>query len=403
MGADSNRRSLVYKVESSYGVVPSGNPTLKTVRMVNETLKQNAGTVSSQELRADRRRSDLIRTSLSAGGQVDFEFSYGAYDEWLAAALMSDETGALGWVATSAPVTSDTSISFQANADSASAWPEIDDSANGLAAYPVGSVIVISGSTSNNVAAIVRTSAAGTLGVQPLNATGDLTTETAGASVTITIAEYCRDGVLQRSFSIERKYGDLSNEFAQFPGCMMAGFRLGVDTDGILTGQFTILGKREQSASATFGDGSPTAAPTNDVMNSIDNVSAVIEGTAASAPLGITELSIELDNNLRARPQVGTLGAISIGAGTVDVKGKLQTYYSSKTIFDKWLNHTTTGLAFMLTDSAGQRYVVVMPRVKFSDGGRAGGGINTDVFMDLDYEALVDSSAGYTIQISRLP
>lgn len=84
--ADSSQTNLAYVAESTYGTTPA-TPTLKNVRFTGEALNANFSTVQSNEIRADRNVQDLTRVAQSAGGSVDFELSYGSFDDWLAAVM----------------------------------------------------------------------------------------------------------------------------------------------------------------------------------------------------------------------------------------------------------------------------------------------------------------------------
>ena len=92
--ADSSQTQLYFVEETTWGTTPAA--ALKELRFTGESLGFNIETVTSNEIRADRQVSDLIQTNASASGAVNFELSYGAYDELIAAALFGDWT-AIGW------------------------------------------------------------------------------------------------------------------------------------------------------------------------------------------------------------------------------------------------------------------------------------------------------------------
>lgn len=79
---DSSQTRLAYIAESTYGATPS-TPTFLEARFVSESLNANRETVTSNEIRADRNVSDVIQVSQNAGGSVEFELSYGSFDDWL--------------------------------------------------------------------------------------------------------------------------------------------------------------------------------------------------------------------------------------------------------------------------------------------------------------------------------
>ena len=88
--ADSSQTQLYFVEETTWGTTPAA--ALKELRFTGESLGFNIETVTSNEIRADRQVSDLIQTNASASGAVNFELSYGAYDELIAAALFGDWT-----------------------------------------------------------------------------------------------------------------------------------------------------------------------------------------------------------------------------------------------------------------------------------------------------------------------
>jgi hypothetical protein len=86
--ADSNRASLRYLLEdpNAWGVTPaSGAP--REMRITGSKLAAQKETTTSQELRSDRMVPNIVEVGASAEGEVNFEFSAGAIDDFLAAFL----------------------------------------------------------------------------------------------------------------------------------------------------------------------------------------------------------------------------------------------------------------------------------------------------------------------------
>ena len=86
--ADANRAQIRYIEESTFGVTPASGTT-REVRLTSSSLTANKETVVSDELRADRMVSDIVEVSASSGGEINFEWSSGPQDEFLAAFLLS--------------------------------------------------------------------------------------------------------------------------------------------------------------------------------------------------------------------------------------------------------------------------------------------------------------------------
>lgn len=383
--ADANRLKISHWEETTYGTAPTGNPTLTDLRIVSENLRQDTQSIVSNEIRSDRQRADLIRTGIQVLGSIGIELSYDASHRKFM------EYGLLSAGFSSAVTNTATTIDFAASSGGTQA---IGDTASGFGSFNVGSWVKISGATNsaNNGTFKITAAAAGSITVN--NANGVL--EAAGSSFTVTqLAQIVNGTTLNTSF-FEKNYTDI-NEFAYYTGCAFNTMGVSAGLQQIITGNFDILGKREQSRSSTLGDGSNTAAGTDQVMNTIDHISAIYENETA---LDVTQFDFSLNNNLRNRLQLGVLGPCGVGTGSIDVTGTLQKYLESETVIDKYLNWTDTNLAFVCADSNGQTYVFDFPRVKFTSGQRVAGGINQDILADLNWTAYRDASEGITCRIA---
>lgn len=378
--SDADRIRVSFAEETTFGVKPGG--TYKDLRITGESLRQDTGTSTSAEIRDDRQTPDVIRTDVDAVGDINFELSHGTFDDFFAAVLQSS-----GF---SSPVV----FGPATTVDAAAGDNSFNDSGSGFA-FAADQWIEVSGfvATANNgfFKIVSQTSA------KIVVSGGTLSTEAAGASVTLTQGAQIVNGVDQKSFSIEKEYTDLSSVFELLVGLTIDQFNLSVTSDAIITGSFAFMGKSASSETATDSS-SKTAAPTTEVMNAIDNVVAVLEGLAN---FNVTAFSIGLTNNLRTRQQVATLGAISIGAGKVEISGTLQAYFETSAILDKYLNFDNSSLVLILKDDAGNAYVIDFPAVKYTSGQRVAGGQNSDIIADLAWTAFRDAAEDVTIRIAR--
>lgn len=308
--SDANRLRLSYVEETSWGVTPAA-PTLKALRFTGESLEANADFTSSNEIRDDRQVSDVIRTNFGAGGDVNFELSYGAFDDLLAALLFSN------W-----------------NIDGGGAGSDV-------------------------------------LG----------------------------NGVIAKSFTMEKEFVDVG-EFIALRGMMVASGSINMEPGSIITGAFSFLGKDALSDIESVAASAPTAAPTNSVVNAIDHITAINEGGGAYAG-DVLGMNFEVQNNLRARPAVGVLGASSIGVGRIQVSGQFQTYFNSGVEYQKFLAASASALSFQVTDAAGNVYLIEFPRIRYTSGNPMASGVDTDVALPLDFTAFRDPATGLTMRITR--
>lgn len=383
--SDANLMALRTKRETVYGVAPSGNWDI--MRFTSESLAHEQGTTTSQEIRSDRQIADLVRNSIRAAGDLGIELSYGAYDEQLEEALFNTWTS---------PVTDTASTYSMDDADNS-----INDSGNGFVSngYLAGSWIVVSGftgDTSNNALYKISTVAAGKMVLTH----GTVVTDAAGESVTVLQGGQISNGVTLMSRAFEKEYTDNTNDFSLILGCAVNTFGLSMTPDAIITGSFGFIGKSEASATSTAA-GTPVAAASNEVMNAIDHVNAIFEAAGATAIA--TEFSFDVNNNIRERLAIGQLGAVSLGAGTVDINGSFKAYYENATLYNKLLNFTATSFALDLVGAEGDRYVIDFPRAKLSGGNRVASGINTDTIADMTFQAFRDPTENTSIRIVRFP
>jgi hypothetical protein len=398
--ADANRVNLSYVQEASgianYGVIPTpaSSVTLNDLRYTKESLGMETDSKRSLEIRADRQVPDLIRTDVSAAGDIEFELSYGAYDTYLQWALQS-----AGWstVVTQTPIT--ITAAAAGNTLTRSAGSFTPGAPNDIV---VGQWVKVSGLTTNGAAFFAKVTAVSSTVLTVSGIT--LVNEGPTGGCTVVMGAQITNGTSLFSQDIEKQYTDLTNVFSVLTGMCIDGMEVNLAAGEIATGKFSFMGKREISNTTSISSIGHTAAAANSIMNGIDNVVAVLENSSSFAG---TSFGIKLGNNLRTRKVLGVLGADSVGSGTVDVTGSLQAYFSTAALIDKYLSFTQSSLAFILGTAAAKAYVIDLPAVKYSKGTRVAGGINTDVMAELEYTAIRHSTGaspeGITARIARFP
>lgn len=84
--ADTSSAGLAYGVQTDCGVPQTG---LTAMRFTSSDLQFGAESIQSEQIRADRNVSDLIRTSTTVGGNIGFELAYEDFDSFIQAAMGS--------------------------------------------------------------------------------------------------------------------------------------------------------------------------------------------------------------------------------------------------------------------------------------------------------------------------
>jgi len=387
--SDANRVQLSYiNEEGVFGQGKSGS-RLQILRHTGESLKQDTSMITSEELRADRQIADIIRTGIAVSGNIGFELSYGTFDDLLQALLCS-----AGW-STKKEMQNKITISAHAYDNS------LHDSASGFVAagFVANQWIEISGfaTTANNGWRKI-------ISVDPdemLLSHGDMVDEVAGEAVTVQMGPQIVNGVAApSSFNIERQYKDLgSNVFSLFTGMCIASMSLDIPADAAIKGSLVFIGSKEESKTASLGIGYKNVSTTR-IMTGANHVYKIFED---AAEIGLLSLSLNINNNLRSRLQVGTLGIIGVGTGSMEITGALSVYFSSNALFDKYLGQIKTSLAIAVQDGAGNGYVIEIPSIKITNGSRQAGGLNADVVGDFEWQGCIDEDEQISIRIARFP
>lgn len=229
----------------------------------------------------------------------------------------------------------------------------------------------------------------------------------AGAAKTIRayFGDYIRNGTTRRSYTIEQQFQDLAvPTYEYYKGMVPTALEFDVKSQDILTGKTTFMGMTVADPSAVrFTGATDVAAPTNDVMNSSDNVGSVLVNGVELTGNYVTSLNLSIDNAGRRNTSIGSKFSRDIKSGRVSVMGKVEMYYDDATVLTYIRNSTAVGFFFPISDPGGTKaYLMDMPRVKFGDGNPTVPGVDTDRMLPTDFQALRHPTLGYTIQIQRL-
>jgi len=383
---EANDVTLRFLAESTYGTVPAGSK-FKDLRITGESLGADTTVENSNELNSRRNIRDVYRANVGASGDINFELTYGTFDDLFAYMLMVS-----AWTTGAALVTA-TTISFAApdgNGDQV-----ITDSGSGFGSLVAPGWVWVSGAgnTENNGVFKMSSSNAGAMAIH--NPGG--VSEPGGATVKIKEGDTIVNGKSLTSVSIEREHTDIANTFAILNGMVPGTMNMDVNEKNIVTGRFGFQGKNEAPATATSGDGSPTAAPTNRAYNAVDNVTSILEGGAET---DITRLALSVNNGLRPRGKVGELGPFSMGKSRINVNGSFTRYFDTNALAIKAANFTETSVALIMNRDS-KVYVVEVPSARITNLRRVGGNVDQDVLYEVSFQGHENSTELITIRMAR--
>ena len=391
--ASTSRVQLAQLVEATFGTIP-GSGTPKAVRITGESLDFGVATETSKEIRPDRQTSDLIVVGGSANGGFNMELSYNEFDPFIEGALM-DTWVVYGVNGVGATFTAD----FTATTITAASAPT---GGSALTSLAKGQWFKLNAPSHANDGKYFRVSSS----VSPTSTvvTVDASTPLAtGTAITLTKISTSRvsNGSTQRSFVLQKAFTDIS-QFLAYRGMTPSKFSLSFQSGSIVTGMFDFMGKDAVRGATTLLPAAPTASLAYEVMNAVTGVGQIMEGGAALTGTYIKSMSLELDNKLRGRTAIGSLGNVSLGAGTVEVKGQMEVYLADGVLYDKFLNNTPSSVSLRAVDAAGNGYFITLPKIKYADAKVVAGAIDQDAMLSMNYTALYDPTSGKTISVDRV-
>lgn len=375
--SDTNRVKIRYARESSWGETPSG-PAMTVMRVTSENLQHQKNTVTSNEIRSDRQRSDVLEVGQAAQGPVNFELIYGEFEQFFETALRgsiaSTKVANTSTVFAASTITGSTGANFTGL--EAGQWiriysPSVNDGAVAKVASVASTVVTITGTT--------------------------LTASTVSANV---IGRTLKNGTTETSFLVEADFEDI-NGVKYFNGLRPNQVSLDVQSQQIVTGVFEFMGKRGFTASTSVASAT-TSAGANTPMTAAVDVGDVRENDVVLTD-ALQAITMQLNNNMRAKPQIGSKTSAEHGDGGVDVTGTVTFYFENIAQYEKFIDHTATSLSFQFSDADGNDIIVTLPQVHYTAGNPAAGGQDQDVFLPVDYTAYRDATTGETVRMDFLP
>ena len=206
-------------------------------------------------------------------------------------------------------------------------------------------------------------------------------------------------GVTRRSFTIERKFADLAvPEFHRYTGCEFNTFALSVSPNAIVSATFGVIGKGLTLATTAIA-GSTYAAPST--VQPFDSFTGSIQ--EGGAPIAVvTSIEFSLENGLEPLFAVGSKTTNRPSIGKSRLTGTMTTYFESKTLYEKFINETSSSILLELVDLAGNTYDFEFPNVKYNSGQPDVSGEGA-VTVSMDFVALYDGTDLSQIVITRDP
>ena len=210
------------------------------------------------------------------------------------------------------------------------------------------------------------------------------------------------NAITQRSWSLETAYTDI-NQFQQQDGMVVGSFNLEVASGAILTGSMAFEGRATSMRSTTLLGTTPyiqQVAQPGEVSNATTDVGNITkDGSILNAC--IQSLSLSGEAGLRMQNCVGSKFPRGIGTGRFNLTGSATIYFENADLFNTFIQHQTLSLAWSVTDAEDVSYYFNIPAAKFSADEIAPGGIDQDVFENIEFTAFRDATTNTMFMVDR--
>lgn len=208
-----------------------------------------------------------------------------------------------------------------------------------------------------------------------------------------------KNGSTRRSFTVEETLElGATDSFSRFTGAVLGGASLSLTAREKASLSFDWLAQKETLATAIVVGATYAAPNTKAIMTASKSVAALdVAGSTAK----VRSLTLAIANNLRERPEVGSLYSNEFGIGRCDVTGTIEAYFESNALYQSVLDHGSGALSFTIGDVTAEKYTILLPKIRFGDGERRVGGNNDDVMVSIPYRAILDDTEACSIKITR--
>lgn len=212
-------------------------------------------------------------------------------------------------------------------------------------------------------------------------------------------------GSLKPSFTLERKLaGDSGTSYFRFQGSYFNGMSLNITPEEIITGSLRVTGIGQATDTAIIAGATyaapPLSAATAPMMVGTDVSAATVSGITG---VDFSALTIEVDNNNRIQRKLAAVGgkARGVGYGRRSITGTLTAYFETLQLYQAFTSDLSPSITATISDGT-NNYTIVLPRVRFTGGEVPTPGIDQDIMLTLNYQAVYNSGTSTAMQITRV-
>lgn len=205
-------------------------------------------------------------------------------------------------------------------------------------------------------------------------------------------------GQTRRSFTVERYFNLSTDEYHRILGAEVNTLDISIKPNAMVSITVGMIGQSVTLATTQIADSTYSAALTSKPFDSFTGT-LNLDGSPIAT---VTQLDIKLDNGLEPAFVIGSQNTIRPADKNSHVSGTMSVYYTSKALYEKFINETEAAIEIALTDLDGNSLTIEIPRVKMTGGAPAVEG-EGPVSVSIPFEALYSSGDATNILITRAP
>lgn len=174
-------------------------------------------------------------------------------------------------------------------------------------------------------------------------------------------------GTTRQTFSVLRGYTDIAN-YHTFSGLHVNTFGIDIPEAGLIGLTFGFMGTKRTTA-AVAPVGTITPASSNPRMSNISVGDLLVDGASVKGTACITAFSFNWDNSMQVRKCLGA--GLEVGAileMSAKGTGSFTMAWSTKAaeLYEKQFTNGNISLSIPITDTAGNKYVLNIPKVELT-------------------------------------
>lgn len=209
-------------------------------------------------------------------------------------------------------------------------------------------------------------------------------------------ADVLKTGTTRRSFTFERYFALDTDEYHRYTGIEYNSMSLSVQPNAMVTCEFGVIGQ-DMSVNTSQVAGATYPAGTNN--QPFDSFSGTIQEGGVSIA-DVTQIDLSWENGLEPAFVIGSDVTIRPSVGKSRLTGTLTAFFQNSTLYNKFINETSSAIVFSLVDPAGNSLTFNIPNIKYTSGNPDVSG-DGRVTLAMEFTAIYDATEDSNITITR--